>query len=103
MAMEIIEQLLVGLRLGPPQAHGNLALFPLVAEFDRLPRYLLLDEALEKNVARITEVSAEGRVPELAFENASVEKIRPDPGAATSAAGGRKKSSARTVRSSGRE
>jgi hypothetical protein len=73
--MEVIEQLLVGLKFGPPQAHCNLALYPLVAEFDRLPRYLLLDEALEKNVARITEVSAEGRVPELAFENASAEKI----------------------------
>ena len=45
MAMEVIEQLLVGLRLGRPQAHRNLALFPLVAEFDRLPRYLLLDAA----------------------------------------------------------
>ena len=34
---------------------------------------------------------------------ALLEKIRPDPAAATSAAGGRKSSSARTVRSRGRE
>jgi hypothetical protein len=73
--MELIAQTLDGLKLGPPQSHLNLALFPLVAEFDRLPRYLLLDDALERKLARITEVSAEGRVPELAFENTSAEKI----------------------------
>ena len=36
---------------------------------------MLLDEALERRIARITEVSDGGSVPELAFENASAEKI----------------------------
>jgi hypothetical protein len=36
---------------------------------------LLLDEALAKNLARVTEVSESGSVPELAFENGSPEKI----------------------------
>ena len=66
---------LAGLKLGSPQVHLNLALFPLLDEVDRAPDYLLLDEALERRVAHVTEVSGEGRVPELAFENASSEKI----------------------------
>jgi len=73
--MNVIAETLAGVRLGPPQVHLNLALFPLIAEFDRIPRYLLLDDALERKLARVTEVSAEGRVPELAFENSSAEKI----------------------------
>ena len=32
---------------------------------------MLLDEALERRIARITEVSDGGSVPEFAFENAS--------------------------------
>ena len=70
-----IQQSLAGLKLGPPQAHLNLALFPLLGETAAATDYLLLDEALERELARVTEVSAEGRVPELAFENGSSEKI----------------------------
>lgn len=73
--MHLISESLSALRLGAPQAHSNLALFPLIADFDRAPDYLLLDEALERKLARVSEVSAEGRVPELAFENTSAEKI----------------------------
>ncbi len=58
-----------------PQKYLNLALFPLLHECDKTPDYLLLDEALEQGLARITEVSDDGRVPELAFENASSERI----------------------------
>ena len=75
---KLIEDSLAGLKLGAPQVHLNLALFPLLARFpggDRAPDYLLLDEALGRNLARVTEVSADGRVPELAFENDSQEKI----------------------------
>ena len=74
-AVREIQESLAGLKLGSPQVHLNLALFPLLDEVDRAPDYLLLDEALERRVAHVTEVSGEGRVPELAFENASSEKI----------------------------
>ncbi len=74
-AVPEIQESLVGLKLGSPQVHLNLALFPLLDERDKAPDYLLLDEALERKVAHVTEVSGEGRVPELAFENASSEKI----------------------------
>lgn len=69
-----IKTALAGLRLGSPQVHANLALFPLVGQ-GAAADYVLLDEALERGLARVTEVSAEGRVPELAFENPSSEKI----------------------------
>jgi hypothetical protein len=50
--MQLISETLAGLKLGAPQAHLNLALFPLLAELDRAPGYLLLDEALERKLAR---------------------------------------------------
>ena len=74
-AVQEIQNSLVGLKLGSPQVHLNLALFPLLDERETSPDYLLLDEALERKLARVTEVTGEGRVPELAFENASSEKI----------------------------
>lgn len=73
--MNVIAETLAGLRFGSPQVHLNLALFPLIAEFDRVPGYLLLDEALDRKLAHVREVSAEGRVPELAFENSGSGKI----------------------------
>jgi hypothetical protein len=75
--MQVIQDSLSGLKLGAPQAHRNLAFFPLLAP-DAGPGaadYLLLDEALDRKLVRITEVSGAGSVPELAFENTSAEKI----------------------------
>jgi len=76
--MEVVQEIdesFAGLRIGTPKVHLNLALFPLFDEGDKAPGYLLLDDALERKLARVTEVSADGRVPELAFENDSAEKI----------------------------
>ncbi len=63
------------LSLGAPQVHRNLVLFPLLGAADRAPGYVLLDDALEQGLARVTEVSAAGSVPELAFENGSAQKV----------------------------
>lgn len=77
--MQVIQDSLAALKLGAPQAHRNLAFFPLLApgddSGDAATAYLLLDEALERKFARVTEVSGAGSVPELAFENTSAEKI----------------------------
>ena len=76
--MEVVQEIdesFAGLRIGTPKVHLNLALFPLFDDGDNAPGYLLLDDALERKLARVTEVSADGRVPELAFENDSAEKI----------------------------
>jgi hypothetical protein len=73
--MDLVRDSLATVRLGAPLVHRNLAVFPLVSQRDQAPGYLLLDEALEKKLARVTEVSDGGSVPELAFENGSAEKI----------------------------
>lgn len=76
--MEVVQEIdesFAGLRIGTPKVHLNLALFPLFDDGDNAPGYLLLDDALERKLARVSEVSADGRVPELAFENDSAEKI----------------------------
>ena len=73
--MKEIAESLSGLALGAPQVHLNLSVFPLIAENDDAAGYVLLDDALAKNLARVTEVSGAGSVPELAFENSSAERI----------------------------
>jgi hypothetical protein len=66
---------LAGLKLGEAQTHVNLTLFPLLGDGDSAPDYLLLDEALDRHLVRVTEVSTGGSVPELALENASDEAV----------------------------
>lgn len=69
-----IDQSFASLRIGAP-VHLNFALFPLFDDSEKSSEYLLLDDALDRKLAHVTEVSADGRVPELAFENDSSEKI----------------------------
>lgn len=64
-----VAQTLDGLDLAEPVSDGALTVFPLVGRDKPGPRYLTLDEALAAKLAEITEVSNEGRVPELFFEN----------------------------------
>ncbi len=59
--MQLINDTLSTLSLSTPQAFSNLAVFPLVADVARDADYLVLDEALMRKVARVTEVSAGGR------------------------------------------
>lgn len=70
-----IGQSLTGLKLGESQTYLNLTLFPLIGDAEGAPGYVLLDEALERHLVHVTEVSAGGSVPELAFENASDETV----------------------------
>jgi hypothetical protein len=66
---------LAGLRLGESQAYSNLTLFPLIGDGDSAPEYVLLDEALDRHLVRVTEVSTSGSVPELTLENDSKESV----------------------------
>jgi hypothetical protein len=66
---------LAGLELGKAQTHSNLTLFPLIGDGHGAPDYLLLDEALDRHLVRVTEVSTGGSVPELALENDSKESV----------------------------
>jgi len=67
--MHIIETTLSGLGLGAPAQFQNLAIFPLLANPPGESAYLLLDEVMEAGLARVTEVSEGGSVPELFFDN----------------------------------
>jgi hypothetical protein len=69
MFEEQVALTLDGLDLAEAVHDGALTVFPLLGADKPGPRYLTLDEALAKNLAEITEISAEGRVPELFFEN----------------------------------
>ena len=73
--MQVITETLSSLHLGTALTHGRLAMFPLLADSDRAPEYLTLDEALGGGAARIHEVSQSGSVPELRFENGGTERL----------------------------
>ena len=73
--MSIISQRITKIELGPAQYHQNLTMFPLVETEPRDADFLLLDEALEAGLARVTEISEGGSVPELKFINQAARPI----------------------------
>ena len=75
--MKLIQDAFAGIVIGSPQAYRNLVLFPLLESgpCHAVADYLLLDEALEKDLARVTEISQAGSVPELAFENVAADPV----------------------------
>ena len=73
--MQPIAEALASITLGAPAQFKNMTLIPLFAAADRAPGYLLLNDALERKLARVSEVSEAGRVPELMFVNDAAEKI----------------------------
>jgi hypothetical protein len=73
--MQTIASALEGLSLGKPQRFRNLAVFPLVGPDRPATDYLTLDEALARRVARVTEVSESGTVPELRFDNEAPQPV----------------------------
>lgn len=73
--MNAITQTLESLQIAQAQHYGNLTLLPLV-ETEAIPQpYLTLDEALEQHLARVTELTESGVVPELRFDNLSGQRI----------------------------
>jgi len=67
--MNAVAQALSGLQPGEPLSFEGLSVHPLVRASLVDKDYLTLDEALQQNVARVTEVSASGSVPQLLFRN----------------------------------
>ena len=66
----VIEQKLSQLTLGGPQVHGQVAVVPVMEKEPAAgPEYLMLSEALQQGVLRVTEVSEGGSVPELKVIN----------------------------------
>ncbi len=58
-------------RLGKPERHQNLWIVPVFSEGEGTHPYLSLKEALQRELAEITEVSEGGSVPELRVQNKS--------------------------------
>jgi hypothetical protein len=67
--MNAVVECLKTVRLGTPQVHQNLPVFRLLHDGAGQPDYLLLNEAVHRGLARVTEVSAMGSVPELKLTN----------------------------------
>jgi hypothetical protein len=73
--MNTISLTLDAIQLAPVQSYLNLDVFPLLSPEPAPQRYLTLDEALEQNLASITELTQSGVVPELRFDNLSEKQI----------------------------
>lgn len=69
--MQSIEKVLSAVEIGTPVTVRNLTMFPLLRTDVRPADYRLLDEALEAELAEVTEISSGGSVPELRFRNKS--------------------------------
>ena len=67
--MNALQQALSGLHVGEPLSHEGLTVHPLIRASLLGKDYLTLDEALQQNAARVTEVSESGSVPQLLFRN----------------------------------
>ena len=73
----LIAQTLSSVTLGAPITCDAITMLPLVATkvFEKEPFYLTLDEALSTGVAEITEISAQGSVPELLVVNRGAKPV----------------------------
>ena len=60
---------LTEVRIGEPQTHRRLTLFPLFARDANTLQYITLDDALREACIEVTEVDSEGSMPELKAAN----------------------------------
>ena len=68
---EKIVSRLKSVKLGDPQSHGNIAIFPIADGEGGSVSYITLSEALEGRLLTVTEVSQGGSVPELKVTNSA--------------------------------
>ena len=73
--MKHIISFLETVKLARKQAYRNLTVFPLLAPNGIVPDYLTLDQALNRNIIRITELDNEGTVPELKLNNLGIKSV----------------------------
>ncbi|MEN8133320.1 MAG: DUF6569 family protein [Pseudomonadota bacterium] len=73
--MQAISDTLGQLKLGKPTTFEQLTVFPLFGNASMDADYLMLDEALEQEQARVVEVSESGSVPDLRFDNLGDRKV----------------------------
>ena len=66
---KILIDYLETLSLGRKQSYKNLAVYPLISDYDVALAYLILDEALQKEIMDVVEVDDAGEVPQLKVVN----------------------------------
>ena len=69
--MGVISSVLGGVKFGTKLSHDRLSMFPVRLAAGGGTSYLTLAEALEAGLARVSEVSRGGNVPELQFNNSA--------------------------------
>jgi ARG/rhodanese/phosphatase superfamily protein len=74
-AKKAIDDALAHVQLGAEATFRNMTIFPLLDGGIGSTDYLTLDDALARGLVQITEISAEGRVPDLKFTNESDEPV----------------------------
>ena len=69
--MRSVAEELQSITVGAPTNFGGLTIFPLFrsGSAPAEPRYTLLEDAIARGTARVTELGVGGSVPELRFEN----------------------------------
>ena len=67
----LIKQYIEGINIAEVQFYKNLAVFPLVSDYELNLDYLTLDEALDEDAIDVVELDSEGSVPELKVVNKS--------------------------------
>ena len=67
----LLSRLVAGIEVGSKQVHENMTVFPVIGIGQASTAFLTLDDALEKNMLRITEVDESGSVPNLKAINLS--------------------------------
>jgi hypothetical protein len=73
--VQILNELLDNLIIGTPEIFKGVQIFPLLSGKAQSAVFLELDEALEKGVAEVREVSEGGSVPQLLVVNRSTQDI----------------------------
>jgi hypothetical protein len=71
----IIQKSLNSLELGNLQVFKNMAIVPLYTPVEEEPEYLTLQEALDQQMLKITELDESGSVPELKVTNTSAQYV----------------------------
>jgi hypothetical protein len=76
MIMEtVIREYLGQIKVGRTQGYRNLALFPLLSEYEAGLDFVTLDEALSAGLIEVTEVGQGGSVPEIRVVNKSPRRV----------------------------
>ncbi|MFO7970197.1 MAG: DUF6569 family protein [Desulfobacterales bacterium] len=73
--MDSIKSFLEISKIARKQVHQNLTISPLLAPDGIEPQYLILEQALDKDLIQITELDTQGSVPELKLKNSGKKSV----------------------------